>query len=224
MRNIDLSLYLVTDREMLKGFSLTELVRKAVNNGVTTVQLREKETSTREFIRLAFELKKVLDPRNIPLIINDRVDVALATDASGVHLGQNDMPVSIARKLLGDDKVIGLSVETEDDLETVDALDVDYLGVSPVFKTPTKTDTISEWGLDGLQMISEQTDYRLVAIGGINEENARTVAEHGADGIAVVSAICDSPAPGKAAARLRTEIDLAKQGKEKEPQRRKVAE
>lgn len=210
MHNIDLSLYLVTDRGMLQGYSLQELVRTAVKNGVSVVQLREKETSTRQFINLAIELKKVLDPLHIPLIINDRVDVALATDASGVHLGQNDMPVSIARNLLGPEKIIGLSVETREDLKTVDALNPDYLGVSPVFSTPTKTDTINEWGLEGLMKISEQTDYPLVAIGGINADNAKTVIEHGADGLAVVSAICASGDPGEAAAFLRKQIDLAR--------------
>jgi len=207
MRNIDLSLYLVTNREMLKGFSLTDLVESAVKNGVTAVQLREKKTSTREFIQLAIDLKKVLDLLNIPLIINDRVDVALATDASGVHLGQNDMPVSTARKLLGSDKVIGLSVQTEAELDTLDDQKPDYLGVSPIFSTPTKTDTVSEWGLNGLKMISQQVDFPLVAIGGINRENARTIMEHGANGLAVVSAICASESPGKAAAALRREIN-----------------
>ena len=211
MRNIDLSLYLVTDREMLTGFSLTELVEESVHNGVTVVQLREKKASTREFLQLAIDLKKVLDPLNIPLIINDRVDVALAADASGVHLGQNDMPVSIARKLLGKDKVIGLSVETEADLESLNALKPDYLGVSPIFSTPTKTDTVREWGLEGLKSVSQRVDYPLVAIGGIKIENARSMIEHGADGIAVVSAICASENPGEAAAKLSRQINVVKE-------------
>jgi thiamine-phosphate pyrophosphorylase len=211
MRDIDVSLYLVTDRGMLNNLTLPELVKRAVKNGVTAVQLREKECSTREFIQLALDLKKILDPQNIPLIINDRLDVTLAVDASGVHLGQNDMPVSMARKLLGDKKVIGLSVETEKDLENVDALDVDYLGVSPIFKTPTKRDTIDEWGLEGLKMIAGMTDYKLAAIGGINRGNAGEVLKHGADGIAVVSAICAAEKPGRAAAELREIVDAVKQ-------------
>jgi thiamine-phosphate pyrophosphorylase len=210
MRNVDIRLYLVTNRSMLTNGSLPELVHKAVENGVTAVQLREKECSTRKFIRLAIDLKKILDPLHVPLIINDRVDVAMAADASGVHLGQNDMPVSIARKLLGD-KVIGLSVETENDLFNADALDVDYLGVSPIFKTPTKTDTINEWGLEGLKKISEMTNYKLVAIGGINKENAKSVMANGADGIAVVSAICAAPDPGRSAATLRKAVESVRQ-------------
>jgi thiamine-phosphate pyrophosphorylase len=210
MRNIDLSLYLVTDRDMIKNSTLPALVHHAVENGVTAVQLREKEIDTRLFIRLALDLKKILDPLQIPLIINDRVDVALAVDASGVHLGQHDMPVSIARNLLGDDKIIGLSVESEKDVENADALSADYLGVSPIFSTPTKTDTVIEWGLDGLQKIKSMTDYPLVAIGGINSENATRVLKHGADGIAVVSAICAAENPGKASKQLRELIDSVK--------------
>lgn len=208
MYNDDFSLYLVTDRRMLpNGLHLPEVVKTAAQNGVTAVQLREKECNTKEFILLAIQLKKVLDPLNIPLIINDRVDIAMAVDASGVHLGQQDMPVSIARKLLGNDKIIGLSVETEEDVANSKCLKIDYLGISPIFKTPTKTDTLGEWGLEGLKKTAIQTDYKLIAIGGINMENARDVIIHGADGIAVVSAICAAEDPGKATAQLREIID-----------------
>jgi thiamine-phosphate pyrophosphorylase len=210
MRNIDLSLYLVTDRKMIKNSTLPALVHHAVENGVTAVQLREKEISTRQFIQLALDLKKILDPVQVPLIINDRVDVALAVDASGVHLGQHDMPVSIARNLVGDDKIIGLSVESEADVVNSDALDADYLGVSPIFNTPTKTDTIIEWGLEGLAKVAGMTDYPIVAIGGIHSENAADVFRHGADGIAVVSAICAADDPGKAARELKAITDRAR--------------
>ncbi len=206
---IDLSLYLVTDRSMLRDYSLTDLVRQATENGVTAVQLREKKALTREFIQLALDLKKILDPLHIPLIINDRVDIALAVDASGVHLGQHDMPVSLARNLLGDDKIIGLSVESDVDVENADALDVDYLGVSPIFQTPTKSDTVAEWGLEGLKKVSLASRYPLVAIGGINHENAERVMQNGADGVAVVSAICASENPGKAASELRDSVEKA---------------
>lgn len=213
MQNIDLSLYLVTDRSMVKNSTLPALVHHAADNGVTAVQLREKDITTRQFIRLALELKKILDPVQIPLIINDRVDVALAVDASGVHLGQNDMPVSIARNLLGDDKIIGLSVESQQDVENADALDADYLGVSPVFSTPTKTDTITEWGLEGLQTVANMTDYPLVAIGGIHLNNVKEVLQSGADGIAVVSEICAADNPGESTRKLRNIIDSVKSPK-----------
>lgn len=209
MRKIDLSLYLVTDRSMLRDYTIPDVVRQAAENGVTAVQLREKKSPTSEFIQLALDLKKILDPLHIPLIINDRVDVALAVDASGVHLGQHDMPVSLARNLLGDDKIIGLSVESEVDVENADALDVDYLGVSPIFQTPTKTDTVTEWGLEGLKKVSLTSRYPLVAIGGINHENAERVMQNGADGVAVVSAICTSENPGRAASALRNAVEKA---------------
>ena len=136
-----LKLYLVTDRNLSQGRSLEEVVSEAVIGGVTIVQLREKEATTGEFIELAIRLKEILKSYNVPLIINDRVDVALAVDAAGVHIGQSDMPYALARKLLGSDKIIGLSVENMDDLLKANELDVDYIGISPVYGTPTKTDT-----------------------------------------------------------------------------------
>ena len=149
--NNALKLYLVTNRGLSLGRSLEEVVSEAVAGGVTMVQLREKDTSTGEFIRLACKLTDLLRPLGIPLIINDRVDVALATDADGVHIGQSDMPYEIARKLLGPDKIIGLSVENMNDLLRANELDVDYIGISPVYCTPTKTDTAEPFGLEGLR-------------------------------------------------------------------------
>lgn len=209
-KKIDLSLYLVTDRRMLRGLELIELVRKAAAGGVTIVQLREKDCSSREFYELALALKKNM-PSDIPLIINDRVDIALATRADGVHLGQTDLPVTVARELLGPEAIIGLSVETPDQLEEAKSLPVDYLAISPVFPTPTKTDFSSPaWGLDGLRRARLSTSLPLVAIGGINETNAGEVIRAGADGVAVVSAICASPDPEQAARNLRREIELAR--------------
>ena len=127
-----LKLYLVTDRELSLGRSLEKVVSEAVAGGVTIVQLREKDASTGEFVELAFRLKDILRPYNVPLIINDRVDVALAVDAEGLHIGQSDMPYEIARKLLGPNKIIGLSVECIDDILKANKLDVDYVGISPV--------------------------------------------------------------------------------------------
>ena len=134
--NNALKLYLVTNRGLSLGRSLEEVVSEAVAGGVTMVQLREKDTSTGEFIRLACKLSDLLRPLGIPLIINDRVDVALAADADGVHIGQSDMPYEIARKLLGPDKIIGLSVENMNDLLRANELDVDYIGISPVYGKP----------------------------------------------------------------------------------------
>lgn len=197
-----LKLYLVTDRELALGRSLGEVVSEAVKGGVTIVQLREKDTSTGEFIEIAFRLKNILEPYNVPLIINDRVDVALAVDADGLHIGQSDMPYNIARKLLGPDKIIGLSVENMDDLLRANKLDVDYVGISPVYGTPTKTDTAEPFGLEGLRKAVELSVHPTVAIGGMNADTIADVIEAGADGVAVVSAICSAVSPCFAAEEL----------------------
>lgn len=146
-------IYLVTDRGLCRGRSLLDVVRKAVQGGVSCVQLREKNLPTRAFVEEALAVKKILAPHGIPLMINDRIDVALAAGADGVHIGQEDMPYETARRLLGPKAIIGLSVETWADVEASRDLDVDYLGVSPVFATPTKTDTKEPWGLEGLRKI-----------------------------------------------------------------------
>lgn len=185
------------------------MVADAVRAGIACVQLREKTASTREFLNQALSLKKMLATTGIPLIINDRVDIALAAKADGVHLGQTDMPYDTARQLLGPDAVIGLSVETWEDVTTAQNLDLDYLGVSPVFATPTKTDTKTPWGLDGLARIRAYSRHPLVAIGGLNAANARAIIEAGANTVAVVSAICSAKDPFTAARNLVQCIDSA---------------
>lgn len=202
VRREQLRLYLVTDAALSRGRPLDAVVAAAVRGGVTCVQLREKSLPTREFVARAQALKALLAPLAIPLVINDRIDVALACEADGVHLGQSDMPVELVRRLLPARVFIGLSVETEQDITRAASLPVDYLGVSPVFATPTKTDTLSPWGLPGLQRARRQTALPLVAIGGIHAANAVDVVRAGADGLAVVSAICAADDPARAAAEL----------------------
>lgn len=203
-----LKLYLVTDRGLCpEGRSLVQTVKEAVEGGVTMVQLREKDIDTRTFIEEALELKALLGPLGVPLIINDRVDVALASDADGVHIGQSDMPYAIARRLLGPDRIIGLSVENMDQVAQANALDVDYIGVSPVFATPTKTDTARPFGLDGLREAVRITKHPTVAIGGMNALTAADVMATGTDGIAVVSAIIAAPDPRAAAEELKNIVD-----------------
>lgn len=204
-----LKLYLVTDRELSLGRSLEDVVSEAVEGGVTVVQLREKEASTGEFVSLARRLMELLKPLGIPLIINDRIDVALAVDADGVHIGQSDMPYEDARRILGPDKIIGLSVENFDDIERANALDVDYIGISPVYGTPTKTDTAEPFGLDGLRKAVEMSVHPAVAIGGMNSSTIGDVMAAGADGVAVVSAICSAGNIREAASELRTIVDAA---------------
>ncbi len=188
-----LSLYLVTDQRCLRGRTLTDVVLAAVRGGVTCVQLREKHATTRDFVALAIAMKSLLMP--VPLVINDRIDVALACDAQGVHLGQSDMPVEHARRLLPRHVFLGLSVQTPEDVVRSVDMTVDYLGVGPIFPTATKTDTLTPLGLAGLHQMRTMTPLPLVAIGGIHLGNARQVLAAGADGLAVVSAVCNADDP-----------------------------
>ena len=201
-KSFDLSLYLVTDRPLSGGRDMAWIVREAAAGGVTMVQLREKECSTAEFIALARELKRALSPLGIPLIINDRVDVALAVDADGVHIGQSDMPYDVARRLLGPDKIIGLSVETMEEVIAANALDVDYIGISPVYATPTKTDTLAPFGLEGIEEVMRLSRHRCVAIGGMNRDTIGEVIARGVEGVAVVSAIVAADSPREASEEL----------------------
>jgi thiamine-phosphate pyrophosphorylase len=202
-------LYLVTDRSLCGQKSLEDVVLQSVKGGVSCVQLREKDLSTQLFVSEAKSIMKLLKPYRVPLIINDRLDVALACGAAGVHIGQDDMPYAIARKLLGPKAIIGLSVETWADVEESQQLDVNYIGVSPIFATPTKTDTKGVWGLVGLEKIKAFSRHPLVAIGGLNESNVREAVRAGADSVAVVSAICAAPDPEAAARKLTDIIEAA---------------
>ena len=201
-----LKLYLVTDRDLSLGRPLDEIVSESVAGGVTMVQLREKDAATGEFVELGRRLMSLLKPLGVPLIINDRVDVALAVDADGVHIGQSDMSYADARRLLGPEKIIGLSVENFEDLESANKLDVDYIGISPVYGTPTKTDTAEPFGLEGLRKAVEMSVHPTVAIGGMNVATVGEVIAAGTDGVAVVSAICSAESPRDAAAELATII------------------
>ena len=205
--------YLVTDRTLCGARGVAEVVAQAARAGACCVQLREKTAATRHFIDAAEKIRTRLAPYRIPLIINDRVDVALATGADGVHVGQNDMPPETARRLLGPDAIIGLSVETWEDVVAAQQLDVNYLGISPVHATPTKTDTKEPWGLEGVARIRDFSRHPLVAIGGLDASNAADVVQAGADCIAVVSAICAAPDPFAATQQLKAIIDSANKEK-----------
>lgn len=206
---IDYSLYLVTDRSLSKGRSNREIVEAAVAGGVTCVQLREKHCGTREFIHEALALRPLLRDHNIPLIINDRLDVALVVEADGVHLGQSDMPIAMARKIAGRSLLIGISAESADDALKAEQEGADYIGISPVFSTPTKIDTAPPLGLGGVSKIRGLVDIPLVGIGGINLDNAASVIGAGADGVAVVSAIVSAEDPTDATSMLKTLVDQA---------------
>lgn len=201
-KKFDLSLYLVTDRGLACGRDMVGIVVEAVRGGVTMVQLREKECSTAEFISYAKALKKALEPYDIALVANDRVDVALAADLDGVHIGQSDMSYEDARRILGNDKIIGLSVENLDEVVAANSLDVDYIGISPLYATATKTDTSVPFGLEGCRRAVELTRHRAVAIGGLNSTTIPDAMAEGIDGVAVVSAIMSARNPCEAARLL----------------------
>jgi thiamine-phosphate diphosphorylase len=202
-KRIDYSLYLVTDRSLSRGRSTEEIVAAAVRGGVTCVQLREKHCSTREFIREACRLQPILRHHKIPLIINDRLDVALAVGAEGVHLGQSDMHIVDARRLVKHNMIIGVSAECLDDAIVAEQEGADYIGISPVFSTGTKVDTAAPLGLEGIRLIRRAVHIPLVGIGGINVGNVREILSAGANGVAVVSAIVGAACPETAAAELK---------------------
>lgn len=200
---LDLSLYLVIGPDVTAGRSLEEVVLDAVAGGdVTVVQLRNKQGSTRTFVEEARALMGLLRPLGIPLIINDRVDVALAAGADGVHVGQKDMDPADARRLLGPEAIIGLSVTSVSEACRVDAALVDYAGVGPVFATATKPDAVPPLGLARTVEVCRVLGVPAVAIGGINRDNVARVRAVAVHGVAVVSAICSATHPREEAAAL----------------------
>lgn len=212
-RAFNSSLYLVTDTRLCGARGVVETVRQAVQGGgVTLVQLREPLVSTRALIEKARALKALLRPLNIPLIINDRVDVVLAAGADGVHLGQDDMTPRDARALLGAEAIIGLSVGSLTELSaSADELPfVDYLGTGPVRATATKGDAGAAIGVEGFRAVCEATKLPVVAIGGLRAEDAAPLIKAGASGLAVVSAICGADEPEQAARGFVEAIKMAR--------------
>lgn len=192
-------LCLVTDRGLAARRPLIEIVAAALRGGVSMVQLREKDAPTRAFVEEARALKALLAPRAVPLLINDRVDVALACGADGVHVGQSDMPVEIARALLPKGAIIGLSITGAADLARPDAAEADYLGVGPIHAQSTKPDATPPLGVEGLRRLRPLSAKPMMAIGGITPENCAPPLAAGADGLAVVSAIVAARDPETAA-------------------------
>lgn len=184
------------------GRDLVDVVMEAVAGGVSIVQIREKSSETKAFYDMARALKSRLSKTQTPLIINDRVDVALAVDAEGVHVGQSDLPCHIVRTMLGPDKIVGVSINTYEQIKEAEQQGATYLSLSPVYPTSTKTDTTEPFGLSGLQAARKMTQKPLITIGGINQSNIREIMSTGMDGVALVSAICSAPSPKEAAAEL----------------------
>lgn len=187
-RNVDYTLYLVTDRGLMSSKTVEESVERAIGGGASVVQLREKDCTSREFYELALRVKRITAPRNVPLIINDRIDICLAADADGVHLGQKDLPCREARKILGNDKIIGVSAALPEEAVQAQKDGADYLGVGAVFATETKSDTRPVTP-EVIREIRAAVTIPFVVIGGVNAENIKGLYGLGINGAAVVSAI-----------------------------------
>lgn len=207
----DLSLYLVVGPDATAGRDVTAVALAAVRGGATMVQLRYKAGAS-EVMQSAREVIEVLRPTGVPVIINDRVDLARALGAQGVHLGQTDPSAVEARSVLGEDAIVGLSITDPDQLADVDPAIVDYLGVGPIFQTGSKPDAAPPLGLEALSQVAGAVRLPVAAIGGITEANAAAVIRAGADGLAVISAICAADNPEEAARALVARIDEARSG------------
>ena len=207
MNPIDLSLYLVLDPDLCGGpEGMVRTARVAAENGVTVVQLRAPGWKKKQWLETARELKAVLAPLGVPLIINDQVDVALAVDADGVHIGQDDLPAVETRRLIGPDKILGVSVSDFTELAAVPVEGVDYIGIGPIFPTLTKQDAGAATGFEGFGALARAARWPSVAIGGIKGEHCAALFAAGAHGVAVVSAICGQPDPAQATAKLRDAV------------------
>ena len=200
--DIDYSVYLVTDRRNKTDEEFLNIIEEAIKGGTTIVQLREKTASTKEFYDLALKVKEITSKYGVPLLINDRIDIALAVDSEGVHIGQDDMPADIAREIIGEDKILGVSASTVEEAKKAEIDSADYIGSGAVFPTATKDDADSV-SKEELKKIIDSIDIPVVAIGGITVENAHTLKGSGIAGFSVVSAIMSAEDPKEASGKLK---------------------
>ena len=200
--DIDYSVYLVTDRRNKTDEEFLNIIEEAIKGGTTIVQLREKTASTKEFYDLALKVKEITSRYDVPLLINDRIDIALAVDSEGVHIGQDDMPAGIAREIIGEDKILGVSASTVEEAKKAEIDSADYIGSGAVFPTATKDDADSV-SKEELKEIVDSIDIPVVAIGGITVENASTLKGSGIAGFSVVSAIMSAEDPKEASEKLK---------------------
>lgn len=212
MKKIDLSLMYVTDHRIVNDKLFLKILEETIKGGATVIQLREKKLDTLPFIDRALKVKKICHKYKIPFIINDRLDIVLAVNADGIHIGQKDIPYSIARKILGKNKIIGLSVSTLDQLDISNQLDIDYIGLSPIFPTKTKSKNLnSPLGINGLINFKKKSNKKVVSIGGIDENNIRDIIINGSDGAALISAISKSLNPLVTVQKIKNLINKYKQ-------------
>ncbi|MGC9335445.1 MAG: thiamine phosphate synthase [Anaerolineae bacterium] len=207
---VDWSVYVITDRQVAGDRPIVDVVRAAIRGGATVVQLREKTATTRQMIELGRALHELTVATGVPLVVNDRVDVALAIGAEGVHLGVDDMPVDLARRILGPGRIIGASPDTSEGARQAERDGADYLGVGDLYGTPTKGDAGRPIGLEGLARVVRAVSIPVVAIGGIRPENAGAAIEAGAAGVAVISAVLAAEDPAAAAERLGAAVRAAR--------------
>lgn len=210
MMAFDLSVYLVLDPPLCRDLSMVETTRAAVAGGATMVQLRDKEGGTARMIETGHALKAALAGTGVPLIVNDDVEAAVVIGADGLHVGQEDMTAARARQRIGPDMILGLSIETPQAARAMDGSVVDYVGIGPVFATPTKADHKPPIGFAGLAEIVSLCGLPAVAIGGLKVEHAASVIAAGAEGLAVISAICGQPDPRAEAARIADAVRSAR--------------
>lgn len=205
-KKLDWSLYVITDSGVIGHRGLFETVEAALRGGATVIQYREKKKSTRLMVQEAAALAALCRHYHAGFIVNDRIDVALAVDADGVHLGQDDMPLDVARRLLGPDRIIGVTVHNKKEIEEAQQGGADYISLAPVFATPTKPDHQSPMGVDGLKRLMQWVRGPAVAIGGIHAGNVQDVMAAGVDGVCVVSAVLGQDDPQHAARTLKNLI------------------
>lgn len=203
-------LYVVTDPTLSQGRSRPEVVRAAIRGGATLIQFREKDNNTRALIETGNALRAVTREAGVPLIVNDRLDVALVVDADGVHVGQEDMPAAPARRLIGPDRILGVSATSLAQALQAEREGADYLGGGPIFPTGSKADAAPPMGLEGLSAVADRVRIPVVAIGGVSLENVEAVVGAGADGVAVISAVVGAPDVEEAARLLRARVAAAK--------------
>ncbi len=207
---VNWALMVITDRGLSLGRDPLDVTRAAIEGGATVVQLRDKDVSTREMYTLGLALRELTRRLGVPLIVNDRLDIALAIEADGLHVGQSDLPADVSRRLLGPDRILGVSAETPDQARIAWSDGADYLGVGTVYATGSKADAGAPLGLDGLAEVARATPLPVVAIGGIGPGRVGPCVSHGAHGVAVISAIVSQPDPEAAARRLRAEVEAAR--------------
>lgn len=206
------NLYVITGTELSCGRHTSEVVEQALAGGAEVIQMREKGLTTKELVDLGKQLRELTRSRGATLIVNDRVDIARAIDADGVHVGQDDFPACEARKIIGNDKILGVSTHSLEEALRAEKEGADYIGLGPVFYTDSKQDLSPVLGLEGLATICSQVKIPVVAIGGLHKENAREVIKSGAHCLAVISAVVGAEDICRAAADLRQEIRFAKEG------------